>query len=45
MIAIHNFQNGARGIRVAWLCEEMGLAYKPIIHAFPTSAEYREKYP
>ncbi|MDB5546523.1 MAG: glutathione S-transferase [Hyphomicrobiales bacterium] len=44
MITIHNFQNGARGIRVAWLCEEMGLAYKPIIHAFPTSAEYRLKY-
>ncbi|MDB5572216.1 MAG: glutathione S-transferase [Hyphomicrobiales bacterium] len=45
MITIHNFQNGARGVRIAWLCEEMGLAYKPVMHAFPTSAEYRSKYP
>jgi glutathione S-transferase len=45
MITIHNFQHGARGVRIAWLCEEMGLAYEPVVHAFPTSADYRAKYP
>ncbi|MDB5593289.1 MAG: glutathione S-transferase [Hyphomicrobiales bacterium] len=45
MITIHNFQNGARGVRIAWLCEEMGLAYEPVVHTFPTSTEYRSKYP
>lgn len=44
MIIIHNFQNGARGIRVAWLCEEMGLAYKTSIQTFPTSTDYRTMY-
>lgn len=45
MITIYNFQNGARGVRVAWLCEEMGLAYCPVIVPFPTPADYRAKYP
>jgi hypothetical protein len=29
MITIHNFWRGIRGVRVAWQCEEMGLAYQP----------------
>jgi glutathione S-transferase len=45
MITITNFQNGVRGVRVAWLCEEMGLAYRPVIVPFPTPADYRAKYP
>ncbi|MGH6871745.1 MAG: hypothetical protein ACREHE_09575 [Rhizomicrobium sp.] len=28
MITISNFPRGARGIRMFWLCEEMGLAYR-----------------
>ena len=27
MIKIHNFARGARGVRVFWQCEEMGLPY------------------
>jgi glutathione S-transferase len=27
MLTIHNFAHGARGLRVMWLCEEMGLDY------------------
>ncbi len=28
MLRIHNFARGARGLRVMWLCEEMGLLYE-----------------
>ena len=45
MITIYNFPRGARGIRVFWLCEEMGLAYTPAAVSFPTSAEYRALNP
>lgn len=45
MITIYNFQRGARGVRIAWLCEEMGLAYRTIILPYPTPADYRARYP
>jgi glutathione S-transferase len=45
MITIYNFAGGARGLRIAWLCEEMGLAYVPVTLAYPTPPEYRAKYP
>ncbi len=45
MIRIHNFPRGARGIRVFWLCEEMGLAYTPVAVSFPPSAAYRALNP
>jgi glutathione S-transferase len=45
MITIHNFPRGARGVRVAWVCEEMGLAYRMEKLSFPTSAEYRARNP
>lgn len=45
MIKIHNFARGARGVRVAWLCEEMGLEYQVHAHGYPTPPEYREKHP
>jgi glutathione S-transferase len=45
MIVVHDFPHGARGLRVAWLCEEMGLAYtmKPV--GFPTDHTYRSLNP
>ena len=45
MILIHDFPHGARGLRVAWLCEEMGLPYamKPV--GFPPGSEYRSLNP
>lgn len=45
MITIYNFAGGARGLRVAWQCEEMGLAYTPVSLPYPTPADYRAKYP
>ena len=45
MIVIHDFQHGARGLRVAWLCEEMAVAYamKPV--GFPPDSAYRSLNP
>ena len=45
MIVIHDFPHGARGLRVAWLCEEMGLSYamKPV--GFPPDGNYRSLDP
>ena len=45
MIVVHDFLHGARGLRVAWLCEEMGLPYamKPV--GFPPDSEYRSLNP
>lgn len=40
MIAIHNFPRGARGVRVAWVCEEMGLPYTVQTVTYPPSAQY-----
>lgn len=45
MITIHNFPRGARGVRVAWLCEEMGLPYNIEKVTFPTDAAYRALNP
>jgi glutathione S-transferase len=45
MIKIHNFPRGARGQRVMWLCEEMGLPYAVQNHSFPTGKAYRELNP
>jgi glutathione S-transferase len=40
MLTIHNFVRGGRGLRIAWLCEEMGLAYRMAAVTYPPSAEY-----
>jgi glutathione S-transferase len=40
MLRIHNFARGARGLRVMWLCEEMGLPYEVKFVSYPPSAEY-----
>jgi glutathione S-transferase len=40
MIKIHNFPRGARGTRLFWQCEEMGLPYETSAVTFPPSAEY-----
>jgi glutathione S-transferase len=45
MITIYNFTSGVRGLRVAWQCEEMGLAYEGRGFAYPPPAEYLAKYP
>jgi len=45
MITLYNFPRGARGLRVAWLCEEMGLAYDVHKLGFPTDAAYRQLNP
>jgi glutathione S-transferase len=45
MMTIHNFARGARGQRVMWLCEEMGLAYAVKNHPFPVPADYRALNP
>ena len=40
MITIHNFPRGARGVRVFWTCEEMGLPYARAVVTYPPSPEY-----
>jgi glutathione S-transferase len=40
MIKIHNFARGARGLRVFWQCEEMGLPYQVETVSYPQSAAY-----
>ena len=45
MITISNFPRGARGVRVAWLCEEMGLPYTMRLVGYPTPADYRARNP
>ncbi len=45
MITIHNLSRGVRGVRVAWTCEEMGLAYRAVPLEYPVPAEYRARYP
>ena len=45
MTTIHNFAGGARGLRVMWLCEEMGVAYSVVNHAYPVSQSYRALNP
>jgi glutathione S-transferase len=45
MMKIHNFARGARGQRVMWLCEEMGLPYAVQNHSFPVATDYRALNP
>ena len=45
MIKVYNFTHGARGVRVFWLCEEMGLPYQVEAMAFPVPASYRALHP
>jgi glutathione S-transferase len=45
MITIYNFARGARGLRVIWQCEEMGLPYRVEMVPFPTGAAYRARHP
>ncbi|MBL6854333.1 MAG: glutathione S-transferase family protein [Alphaproteobacteria bacterium] len=45
MITIYNFPRGARGIRVFWVCEEMGLPYACEAVGYPPSAAYRALNP
>lgn len=45
MITIHNFARGARGVRVFWVCEEMGLAYRTAAVTYPPSAAYLARNP
>lgn len=40
MIRIHNFPRGARGVRVFWVCEEMGVPYETAPVTFPPSEAY-----
>lgn len=40
MLTIHNFVRGGRGQRIAWLCEEMGLAYRMAAVGYPPSPQY-----
>jgi glutathione S-transferase len=40
MITIHNFPRGARGLRVMWLLEELGVPYQFSPVTFPPSEAY-----
>lgn len=40
MITIHNFPGGARGVRIIWQCEEMGLPYRCSPVSFPPGEAY-----
>jgi len=45
VIQVYDFPHGARGLRVTWLCEEMGLAHSFVPVAFPPDSSYREMNP
>jgi glutathione S-transferase len=45
MIRIYNFAHGARGVRLFWQCEEMGLSYEPAIIPFPYPDDYKARNP
>jgi glutathione S-transferase len=45
MIKIHNFARGARGLRLMWQCEEMGLPYELATVSYPPSDAYRALNP
>jgi len=45
MIKIYNFPRGVRGLRAAWVCEEMGLPYQVENFAYPSPASYRALNP
>jgi glutathione S-transferase len=40
MLTIHNFPRGARGLRVMWLCEELGVPWRFSPVTFPPSDAY-----
>ncbi|MEO6608731.1 MAG: glutathione S-transferase family protein [Aestuariivirga sp.] len=40
MITIYDFPRGARGLRAAWVCEEMGLEYRFMSVSFPPDEHY-----
>jgi glutathione S-transferase len=45
MVKIYNFARGARGLRLFWQCEEMGLPYQVETVTFPQPAAYRALNP
>jgi glutathione S-transferase len=45
VINVYDFPHGARGLRVAWLCEEMGLAHTFVPVDFPPGSNYSELNP
>jgi glutathione S-transferase len=45
MLRIYNFARGARGLRIMWQCEEMGLAYEVERLDYPVSEAYRARHP
>jgi glutathione S-transferase len=45
MIKIYDFPHGARGLRAAWLCEEMGLAHTFVPVSYPPDQGYRALNP
>ncbi len=45
MITIHNFPRGARGLRIMWQCEEMGVPYRMSPVTYPVSEGYRALHP
>ena len=45
MLRIYNFARGARGLRIMWQCEEMGLPYEVERITYPVSEAYRARHP
>jgi glutathione S-transferase len=45
MLRIYNFARGARGLRIMWQCEEMGLPYEVERVGYPVSEAYRARHP
>jgi len=45
VLRIHNFARGARGLRVMWQCEEMGLPYQVALVSYPPAHAYRALNP
>jgi glutathione S-transferase len=45
MLTISNFPRGARGLRPAWLCEEMGVAYRMVPLPYPVPPDYKARNP
>jgi glutathione S-transferase len=44
VIRIYDFPSGARGLRAAWLCEEIGLAYQLVPAAYPPDSDYLARH-
>jgi len=44
-LIVHNFSRGLRGLRVMWMCEEMGLPYKVSFVSYPPSADFKSLNP